>query len=57
MPVYEYRCELCGKTFDIQHSMTEHHSPACTDCVKPLKRVFRLAGVSFKGSGFYRTDK
>jgi len=34
MPVYEYRCNNCGKIFSLQLSMTEHGNvnPTCPDC-------------------------
>jgi putative FmdB family regulatory protein len=34
MPVYEYRCSNCGKSFSLQLSMTEHDNGVltCPDC-------------------------
>lgn len=32
-------------------------APKCITCDKPMKRMFGSPGVSFKGSGFYTTDK
>ena len=52
MPVYEYKCPKCAKVFDIMHAMDEQPKPACTECVVPLKRVYRLAGIAFKGGGW-----
>ena len=52
MPTYEYKCPKCQKVFEIKHSMTDHPKPACLDCVVLLNRVFRLAGVTFKGGGW-----
>jgi len=31
--------------------------PVCKTCNEPMKRLYSSIGVSFKGSGFYSTDK
>jgi putative FmdB family regulatory protein len=36
MPIYEYRCTVCGKRFSRQESIAEHgrqaSPPACPEC-------------------------
>jgi putative FmdB family regulatory protein len=48
MPIYEYHCNDCKKTFSVQVSFGEHEKhpkPVCTYCgSKNVKRLF--AGVS-----------
>lgn len=58
MPVYTYRCENCGHEFDRQQSFEDKPLKVCPECRKhSLHKVYRAAGVVFKGSGFYVTDK
>jgi putative FmdB family regulatory protein len=58
MPVYTYRCENCGHEFDRHQSFSDNALKACPKCKKQtLQKVYRPAGVVFKGSGFYVTDK
>lgn len=58
MPVYTYRCENCGHQFDRYQSFSEEPLKACPSCRKhSLHKVYFPAGVTFKGSGFYVTDK
>lgn len=58
MPVYTYRCENCGHEFDRHQSFSDEPLKACPKCRKhALQKVYKPAGVSFKGSGFYVTDK
>ena len=58
MPVYTYRCENCGHKFDKHQSFAEEPLKVCPSCRKHrLYKVYFPAGVSFKGSGFYVTDK
>lgn len=56
MPTYTYACKKCEHTFDIQQSITADALTECPKCNGELKKVFGNVGVTFKGSGFYRTD-
>lgn len=55
MPTYSYKCEA-GHQKDIVHSMSESPRFYC-HCGKPLKKGFGVGSISFKGQGFYTTDK
>jgi putative FmdB family regulatory protein len=58
MPVYTYRCQNCGAEFDRQQSFSDKSLTSCPNCRKRgLYKVYRPAGVVFKGSGFYVTDQ
>ncbi len=56
MPTYSYRCTACGNAFDIQQSMSDASLTECPACGGALRKVFSPIGVTFNGSGFYRTD-
>jgi putative FmdB family regulatory protein len=56
MPTYSYRCTECGEAFDIQQSFTDDALTVCPNCGGPLRKLFNTVGVTFNGSGFYRTD-
>jgi putative FmdB family regulatory protein len=57
MPTYEYRCKNCGHEFDIVQSFTDDSLTECPSChEQALKKVFGNVGITFKGSGFYKTD-
>jgi putative FmdB family regulatory protein len=55
MPTYNYKCEN-GHDKDIFHSMDEAPRMYC-HCGKPLKKGFSSPVITFKGQGFYSTDK
>ena len=58
MPTYEYECKNCGYSFEVFQSMSDDPLKICTKCGKEVRRlIFGGAGVIFKGSGFYVTDK
>lgn len=56
MPTYAYRCADCGHAFDIHQAFTDSSLTECPECGGQLRKVFGSVGVTFKGSGFYRTD-
>jgi putative FmdB family regulatory protein len=56
MPLYDYKCTKCGKTYEVRHGFDEKHGETCASCGGPLARVFNPAPIVFKGSGFYVTD-
>ena len=57
MPTYSYRCASCDFAFDQYQAFTDDSLTICPNCGQPqLRKVFNDIGVSFKGSGFYRTD-
>lgn len=56
MPTYSYRCTACDHAFDIQQAFSDESLTTCPQCGKALRKVFSAIGVTFQGSGFYRTD-
>ncbi len=56
MPTYAYACKDCGHAFDIVQKFSEDSLTVCPECEGTLRKKFGSVGVSFKGSGFYRTD-
>ncbi len=56
MPTYQYRCKECDHEFDVVQSFTDDPLETCPECGGTLKKVYGAVGISFKGSGFYKTD-
>jgi len=56
MPTYEYRCKSCGHELEVQQSFTDASLTECPVCHGELRKVFGNIAVTFKGSGFYKTD-
>jgi putative FmdB family regulatory protein len=56
MPTYEYRCKACGHELEVQQSFTDDPLTECPECAGDLRKVFGNIAVTFKGSGFYKTD-
>src|SRR3954468_1831902 len=56
MPTYEYRCKDCRHELEAQQSFSDDPLTECPSCGGLLKKKFSSVGISFKGSGFYKTD-
>ena len=56
MPTYEYACKSCGQHLEVVQSFMDEALTECPACGGTLRKVFGNIGITFKGSGFYRTD-
>lgn len=52
MPLYDFKCEQCGNTFELNLSFENMDIQYCEDCEKPLVRVYTPIGAIFKGTGW-----
>ena len=56
MPLYEYRCEKCHRTFEVIQSFSDPELTECSECGGHLERLLSAPAIRFKGSGWYVTD-
>lgn len=56
MPTYAYACTSCGHAFDAVQSFSDAALTECPECGGALRKRYGTVGVTFNGSGFYRTD-
>jgi putative FmdB family regulatory protein len=57
MPIYEYRCTLCGHEQEVLQKVSEPPLTQCPSCGKPgMQKLLSAAGFQLKGSGWYATD-
>jgi putative FmdB family regulatory protein len=56
MPTYAYACASCGHQFDAVQSFADDALTVCPECGGALRKQYGSIGVTFNGSGFYRTD-
>ena len=56
MPTYAYACTQCGHRFDAVQSFSDAALTECPVCGGALRKQYGSVGVTFNGSGFYRTD-
>jgi len=56
MPTYAYACTTCAHRFDAVQSFSDDALTICPECGGALRKQYGSIGVTFNGSGFYRTD-
>ena len=56
MPLYEYRCNNCQKTFEVIQKFSDSPLTDCPDCGKSVEKLMSLGSFQLKGSGWYNTD-
>lgn len=55
MPVYEYKCNACGREFEVQQRMSDAELTDCEVCgKKALERLISRTAFSLKGGGWYK---
>lgn len=57
MPIYEYACTNGHKTIDKRSIHDDREPTKCDQCGEPLTQQLGAIAVTFKGHGFYSTDK
>src|SRR5689334_15372436 len=56
MPVYAYKCRDCGTPLEVHQEFSDAPLTECPVCGGALRKEYGSIGVTFNGSGFYRTD-
>jgi len=57
MPIYAFRCEACGHSFDRLQKLSDPDPDQCPECGKAaVKRQVTAPAFRLAGSGWYETD-
>ena len=57
MPIYEYRCESCGKELEKIQKFSDLPLKDCPECGKSsLRKLVSASSFRLKGTGWYETD-
>jgi len=56
MPIYEYKCQKCGKQFEAFQGITDPELKSCKFCKGKVHKLMSLSSFSLKGTGWYATD-
>src|SRR6266446_8468436 len=56
MPLYEYKCQSCGETFEIIQKFSDDPLKVHEKCGGPVERLISRSALKFKGTGWYVTD-
>jgi len=53
MPLYEYRCDACSKTFEARQKFSDAPLSECRFCGGPVQKQISQTGFALKGGGWY----
>jgi putative FmdB family regulatory protein len=56
MPIYEYKCNSCGKKFEKIEKFSDSPLETHEECGGPVERLISAPAFQFKGTGWYVTD-
>lgn len=56
MPIYEYKCLVCGTHLEKMQKVTDEPLKICENCGGKLEKQWSRSGFQFKGEGWYVTD-
>ncbi len=56
MPLYEYKCKSCNKTFEVLQRISAEPLANCKFCRGEVEKLISVSSFQFKGSGWYITD-
>ncbi|MDD3474221.1 MAG: zinc ribbon domain-containing protein [Syntrophaceae bacterium] len=56
MPIYEYRCDKCGKEFEAWQKFSDAPIETCECCGGHASKLISQSSFILKGSGWYVTD-
>ncbi len=56
MPLYEYKCKACEKTFEMLQKIDAQPIERCIYCNGKVEKLISVSSFQFKGAGWYQTD-
>ena len=57
MPIYAFRCEQCGHSFDRLQKLSDPDPEACPECgAAAVRRALTAPAFRLAGGGWYETD-
>src|SRR5690348_1521355 len=56
MPLYDYRCQKCGETFEVMQKFSDAPLTVHEGCGGTVDKLLSAPSFHLKGSGWYATD-
>jgi putative FmdB family regulatory protein len=56
MPLYEYKCRSCGKTFEVIQRFSDEPLTTHPECGGIVDKLLSAPAFHLKGTGWYATD-
>ena len=56
MSRYDYRCDKCGKTKEVERPITAKEKPVICECGETMNRCWGSSFIVFKGEGWQSNE-
>jgi len=56
MPIYEYKCDVCDRHFELFQKFSDEPLKACPECGGSVSKLISNSSFVLKGTGWYLTD-
>ncbi len=56
MPIYEYKCKKCHRTYELFQGINDPEAGSCIYCQGTARKLISLSSFHLKGTGWYVTD-
>ena len=56
MPIYEYKCNSCGRIIEVMQKFSDKPLSKCPACSGRISRIISNCSFHLKGTGWYVTD-
>src|SRR3989304_4541269 len=56
MPLYDYRCVMCGHEVEVMHTVDGAGPTTCEACGGTMRKALSSPAIHFKGSGWAKVD-
>ncbi len=56
MPIYEYKCNSCGRIIEVMQKFSDKPLSRCPACSGKISRIISNCTFHLKGTGWYVTD-
>ncbi len=53
MPIYEYRCNDCGKEFELMQKLSDGDARECIYCSGKVEKLISQSSFHLKGGGWH----
>jgi putative FmdB family regulatory protein len=53
MPLYEYQCKSCNKSFELRQKFSDAPATECPACGGEVEKLISQSGFALKGGGWY----
>jgi putative FmdB family regulatory protein len=56
VPIYDYRCTVCGREVEVVHGIHDRGPAECASCGGAMRKALSTPAIHFRGGGWAKKD-